>query len=978
MADLLPSNSVSMSSLMANIQRVKENPFAVIQYHFDYLNEVTDGKVTIVDPTNPFVALMECSAVNTAINIGETKTALRYQYASLAQTPDELYSHMCDKDFIDRFATPSSTTFTFVFLFSDIANKLVYDPSEDCYKGIIPRDTSVTVDNITFTMQYPIVFRKFHDGSIKVMYDASIDSPIDALTSNVMEPVLRNDKDNVTWLFLDVPMRQFKINTTYFPIQRSIPFNETLVFEREFFYARVYQRNDKTNNQWKEIKTTHTDQVFDIADPTAVLKVFGQNLTVFIPPVYVTTELITGELRIDLYTTNGYLNLNLSTYLPTAYDTRLNVIDTVRDTSDYTNIMTQLTYYVFNKNLVNGGKGWISFDKLRERVIMNAMGDRKIPITNVNLQAEVEDIGFSLVKNIDTVTNRVFLASQKLPTPLAKTLNTAANMGIATLISSVTDLVNNAFVYSNGPRVTLSSKNLYRNINGQVSILTPQEIDALLLLPRSELTALVNQRQYLYTPFYYLLDGSKNEFEIRVYNLDYPKASNLGFESQNQTLQLQVNTSKYFLTKVPSGYELTLVTRSGNHYKNLPDSSVQVQLAFYSKNESSLTYFNGTQTGLTSDGERIFTFTLMTDYDVDEDGYLSITNGRMHTNEYLRTWVKLSDQFHIFHTTNSITNDFKPDESNKLIGSFILPESAACVTYEKLDIELGKSLKHLWTRSRSIPTGLTYETYPEDIPMYYSEDVYGTDPITGSIFKVTPTGELEYIILHRRGDPVLDNDGNQVYIHRKGDVKLVDGQPIHSSQLSVAKEFDILFIDGKYWFCDDRSFVDYRDEINATLVTWITESLTDINNRLLEQSRLYFYPKTTLGMVRVLPTALTPTYINAEQSLVLDLYVRDTVYKDLTLRNTLKSAAIKLLDSRITEKTIIIDDLQEELKAIFKESVTSLRLSSLGGSENYNMLVVVDDHTRLCLKKSLVALQDGTLIVEEDVDVRFHNIDRPI
>lgn len=979
MATLLPSKSVPISTLLDRLEAVKLNPTLVINAAFDYLDEVTDGAVNIVDPTTPFVTQLEMAAVMTAVSVGETKAILRKQYASLAQTPDELYMHMSDRDFVDRFASPASTTFTFVFLVSDLLNKLVYDPIEDCFKGIIARDTYISVDGITFTMQYPIVIRRYQDGAVKIMYDATIDSPVRELTSNIMEPVVRTDTNGVDWAFLEVPMLQYSTMTSYFPIQNGVILNEMLMFEDDFFYARVYNKSSSTGNQWKELKTTHTDQVFDVTVPTAVLKVTDKHLNLFIPPVYVTTGQVSGEIRVDIYQTKGQLSHNLATYLPTAYEVKMKAIDEVRDVSDYSNIIPQLTYYVFNPNFVSGGKGWVPFETLRERVIYNSVGERNVPITNVNIQAEVEDLGFSLVKDVDIVTNRVYLASQKLPKPLNKQLITPANMGVATLTASFDQLTSLGHVRHNENRLTVMSSNLYLNLNGQVAMLTPEEIQKLKLMVPTDLVTKVNNSKYLYTPFYYVLDSSKNEFEVRAYNLDYPVASNLAFESQNETLQLQVNTGKYFLTKTAEGYELTIVTKSGNHYKNLPDASVSAQIGYYSVGESTLAYINGTYLGLTEAGERIFKFPIITNYDIDADGNFCVTNGRMLTDDAIKTWVNLSTEFYIFHATNSIPPNFVPDKANELLGSFALAEDSVCVTYEKLKMKFGDSLKHLWTRSRTLPTTYAYEHYEDDVPLYYDRDIYETDPDTGSIFKIV-NGELVYLIKHKAGDPVLNDVGEQVYLHRKGDIKLNGtGNPILTSPTAITKEFDLLFVDGKYWFCNDKSFVAYRDELVATLVTWMTESLQSIHQRLLEQTRLYFYPKTTLGMIKVQESALMTKYIDAEQTLKLDLYVSDNVHKDLALRTTLRNSAIALLDDRITGKVIKIDDIQRDLKALFKDSVISLRLSNLGGpANNYNMLTVVEDHTRLCLKKNLTALPDGRLIIEEDVEVLFHNAERAI
>jgi hypothetical protein len=68
--------------------------------------------------------------------------------------------------------------------------------------------------------------------------------------------------------------------------------------------------------------------------------------------------------------------------------------------------------FVYSKNNVYGGKKALSFEQLRDRVIRNSVGDFNLPVTNVQIAASLENKGYEVVKNIDTVTNRAFLDLQ--------------------------------------------------------------------------------------------------------------------------------------------------------------------------------------------------------------------------------------------------------------------------------------------------------------------------------------------------------------------------------------------------------------------------------------------------------------------------------------------------------------------------------------------------------------------------------------
>lgn len=979
MAELTNFKSVSISKLMANLDRYKYNPDMRQVVMLDYLQEVTNGEVDIVDPTNPFVFLMESSAVNTASALVENIINLRKQYPSLAQTEEDLYLHMSDKDFIDRFAVPSETDFTFVVQANSLYQQMVYDAVEQCGKVTIPRDTEFMIDDIIFTLQYPIHIRKFDNGILQISYDAAVISPLQTLTSNIIEPIIRRDGNSIDWIFFKIPVYQIQIQTTYVPIQHSALFSHNVNYKNQFYFCRVLYKNSGTLNQWKDLIVTHTDQVFDPFKPTAVLKVFNGIVNVSIPKIYFTSGLLSGDIRIDVYTTRGELTINLANYKFNSFSTRLKAIDEQRDLNDYTNALALATYYTYSDQLVSGGTNGIDFATLRERVIHNSVGDRQLPITNNQLEAYVSKKGFDLVKNVDTVTNRIFLATQKLPKPLNSKLLTAANIGIGTLITNLTYLSQIDRVRINNLRQTILSNNLYKNENGVVRLLSAAERQALDALPRSEFLSVVNSSYYLYNPFYYVLDNSTQEFEVRAYNLDYPLASQLSFISQNQSLQLPVNTGQYTIEKVSQGYKLTIVTKSGNFYKQLETNLVHLQLGYLPAGETHLAYINGTYVQTTADEERVYEFLLETNYDLNKDHHLAITNGRMFSNEAMTTWMDLNLKVYLFHTTTSLTEGYVPDVSTALLGDFLLPVGSACVTHETLELELGSSLGNLWSRSRSFASGLDYQRYTDDIPLLYERVIYATDPTTNSIFSVDGLGNLVYTVLHQIGDPVLDDFGTPVYKHRKNDVVLdAGGQPIVVSSLSADKEIDMLFVDGKYYFTTDTNFVNYRAEIAAILDTWIVRDLVSIQQLLLEQTKIYFYPKTTIGLVKVFTENNQEDMISSEQSLVVDLYVTKAVYDDNEIRSALKDLTVRTIDSYINKSTINITEITAALTGVYTDSVKAVSLSGLGGAKDYQVVNLAAEHNRLSLSKQLIQQQDGSLIIQEAVTVNFYNVEKSL
>jgi len=221
----------------------------------------------------------------------------------------------------------------------------------------------------------------------------------------------------------------------------------------------------------------------------------------------------------------------------------------------------------------------------------------------------------------------------------------------------------------------------------------------------------------------------------------------------------------------------------------------------------------------------------------------------------------------------------------------------------------------------------------------------------------------------------LDDNGEQVYKHRKGDIVLDNNNnPLIETSVTTNREIDLLLVDGKYYFATDSAFKDYRNEMAGILDTWITQDITEIQNTLLEQSKIYFYPKTTIGKVKIITEDQGEDYINAEQSLTIDLYVNAKVYNDVNVRLSLSNNTIKLLDAYISNLIVNTTVITQALKTMYGDSVLTVDMTGIGDAKNYRIITLASEHNRLCLKKILEIQQDNTLIIKEDVTINFHKV----
>lgn len=977
MAESLTSllgKSTQVSTILTNLNKYKFNPAGIQRVVLAHLRDITDGKIDIVDPSNPFVFLLEASAVNTASFLIENEANTRKLYPAVGQTPEDLYLHMSDKDYIGRFASPAKTTFSLLIQKEELLGKMVTDFATGIRKITIPRNTEFKVADTTFCLQYPVDIKEMLHGGLQIVYDVSVLSPLQTLQTNLVKNETRIPAGTTDeWLYIELEAYQYKVESYNAALTSANTFNQDYLLTDQYSHARIYYKSNTTNSQWVEIKTTHSDQVYDPNDRTAVLQLLERRLNVTIPQIYLSTGQMSGSLRVDIYETKGAINLLMENYTPSAFEANWRSIDKSEDTPYSAVITTLSNLIVYSKDVAVGGRDALSFETLRSRVIRNAVGTQELPITNVQIETSLEDQGYEVVKNIDLVTNRVFLATRSLPAPFDERLITAGATSVETFITSIAELVNHSSVMNNGSRITITPDIVYKNNNGIIQILPRAELMALLLHSPDSLATNVTRNNYLYTPFHYVLDIAEDEFEVRPYYLDKPVAETVTFVSQNDTTMLQVNTDQYSVERTSAGYRVTVVTASNDAYKAIDPAQIQAQLSFIPVNEDKRAYVNGIVRASTDTGERIIDFDINCNFDVDSSDNIHFTSFLMFNTEPKIFKSALLNDFDITYSTSiPMGSEWSVGVVDSKLGKFILPLQAVGITNEQIRLKFGSALKTLWARSRSAVDAAAFLRYTVDVPWVYEKDTYKTDPSTGSIFTITPGGEPEYQYLGRAGEVVTDDFGIPVIRYRAGDIVLDNaGRPIPTSADRVSRQIDMMFIEGAYFFATDAASSTYRDSIVTTVVGWLTGELTDLTALLLEQTRLYFYPKTTMGVIQVVADGGITTNVEAGQSFGVKLYVNQTVFDNPELKDILKSTTVRTIDNVLKQTTVSNSLLIAKLTEAFGEDVISFSVSGLGAGKNINTLTIVNDGERLSIKKRLTALPDNKLIVEEDVTCDF-------
>ena len=987
-APIIPAGAVS--TLMANITNYQYNPVAIQTAIMKTLSDVTNGNISIVDPSNPFVFCLEAASVLTAAFMIKNEANTRKQYPYAAQTPEDLYLHMSDIDYVNRFAVPATTTFSILLPLNEVLNKMVLDPITGIKKIVIPRNSFFTIAGIVFSIQYPIEIRQMQHGGIQVIYDTNVKSPLQSLPSNIIQYEIRQNI-NGEYIFFEFETTQFSIINQTATLNSTTDFTIAINFNDQYYYTRVYVENP--NGTWTEIRTTHTDEICDINVPTAVLQVInnttntvgttnvtlGGTVNVSIPQIYTGTGILNSGIRIDVYETKGPINMILWEYPFTAFTATWLAIDPNDSTVFTAPLSTFNSVIPFSTSTVSDGGNATSFSDLRNQVITNAIGQQSLPITNAQVNTILNIAGYNIVKNVDNITNRIFLATKNMPTPTAISLITPAAASMLTLnitidqITTINSVIDNSSV-ANGSSVTITPDTIYQNINGVTTPVTNSNLAILLGLQNQLLAYTVTNGNYLYTPFHYVLDMTNNEFNVRPYYLDNPTIVTQLFVATNDTTNILVNTGTYSIYRSATGYVLTVVTSSTTSYRSIPDANVGAQLSFIPEGQTTPAYLLGTlmNPGDGSSNERIFSFDLSTNFNVNSNNYLQLTKFLLFANQPTLSGAALLTDFDIIYTTNySVGGQYIPSVIDNLLGTFILPNGSIGITHEILRVNFGYSLDRLWSRARSVISTTKYKTWATDIPRTYEEDIYKIDT-NGSAIQFDSNGNPVMNLLHSKGDPVLDRDNNVVYLHKVGDVVLgVNGNVIQDNPRGMLRQFDIMLIDGIYWFANDNTAVNYRTTITQSVLNWLINDLVSIETQLLEQTNIYFYPNSTLGTIQAMVDNGITVNIDASQSLNVNLYVSQVVYDDNALRSKLSTATISTISNQLSNTTFSIDTITTALRSVYGNDVISMQVSGIGGTNNYSVVTVINNGENCSIKKKLVSMPDRSLIVQEDVTITF-------
>ena len=969
---------MSFQNITDNLLLFAHNPAAMQSIS---LNRLADGGLILRDPTDPVAFLAEMAVMLGHTTIEGVREQLPKCFPSMAQAPEDLYRHISDKDLIDVFALPSNAELLFYLDVDSLMQKAMPLVTQGIRRIIFARDTVFTVSGYDFAIQYPIEIRvlpyaTMTNHAFQVLWLTDVQSPISPVTTNALEWSITNAPGHsADILMFKVPVKQYTVVTksdTVTPASEMVMYAN---YKDDYFMARVWMRRTGKDN-WVELATSLSQRTYDVNTPTAILQVLNGRVRMTIPAIYVNKGMVDGEIRLDIYSTLGELNLDLGSFTSADYQFQVRDLNKEIDESYSNPIKSLAVKEVIGIGKTSGGRAALPFEKLRANVIANAVGTRRRPITPTQLAAATDSYGLEMSRPIDYVTDRLLHLSRTMPDSTLKSVNSPLGTVSAPMFFTWDQLAALPTARVNGNRITVLPETIY-GFDGVNIVFDPVITETLKLMQPVDVVKLGNAKQFLFTPFYYVMDINNASIDVRVYHLDQPNIDSKRFINTNVTSGLSVVTADYQFFKSGENYVLRVMTKSDKTYQSLADDQVFAQIQFTPRTAggAAVTIF-GELKGK-KDGERVFEFLFESNLDIDRNDELVLTNTYNRGGTQVDTPTSLLNDFNIiFGCQQYYPGGFEPGELDKMIMG--VGRDAIGVTHEVFGLRFGWALEWYWRSSRPMTDSINYKYYQEDVL-----DVYTVDKIKYEdgipVYTVDPNADpmVQFVYEHRKGDPVIDPEtGKQRILHEKGSQVYEDGKPVIDKPRSVKFMLEMIGYDARYRMANGAGVREYLEHVFSEVVKTVTIELPLLGKDYLERTKGFFRPTNTMGNITVRREDGTAAPMAAENRFTVFYYMSAANRENSELLKTMRTTTSQILSRWLAEnRTISTTDICRELKNALAGTVLGVEMELMGPDRDMRIFTVLDEAAQAILGKKLDIDPDGTVVIKDDITLSFNRHD---
>ena len=953
-----------MSLSKEDLEGYVTDPNRIQRTMLGYISDATNNEIDIVDPTNPFTMLLEATAINSANPIIHMKNTLKKIHPDLATEKESLYHHLADDELANMFATPAVGSIVFYLNIIEL-KQFGYRPDDANYVEVtVPEYTEVIVAETSFTLLNDIIVRLYDEGSVFVEQQSSLED-IAVNNLGILNSAIISDNEGVSWILFETSLKQVKRTVVSDTIVIAEGFSKISELKDQYFYSTIAYKNNETDNLYVQMNRTHSEEFIDPYLPTVFISHTDTHITHKIPDIYLMDSNISGNVNIVIYETKGKLFLPIHNY--TLEDFKITLGNTGKTQS--TAVSPNITILGSSRNVVDGGLDSITIDELRNSIIFNTTGDIDLPITEYDIKKSGTYEGFEIFKAMDILTDRLYIASKNVTDIDSSVVASRADIFFNTTTMVLSDLKNTSSVSIDDDRFIISAGSVFKEDNGVITILSDHEMDIINSMSTSAKLIFFNENKYFFTPYYYIIDKTDTVIDSRIYDLDRPVMSDLKLIGKNNNVLPRINSDQYTVTKTSTGYRIIISLIGNDAFTELNPNMIKAQLAIPLSKGGVNIYYNTTYDHKTG----YIVFDVESDFYVDEYSSIALTNGVSELSDHsvnLETSLSLL----IYSVDTAII------DPNKYLHEELYIDKGDSITVfskESLKITLGKEINYIWNKVNNVYSERMYEKHVKDIPLMYTEDVYYQDPDSGAIFTlVSEFGEEEelvYNIIHKKGDPVLDVNGDQVYQYREGDNVIGDdGLPIIDLNNGIIRYIDIMMLEYKYKVSTSLTYSNYLKLVLDLIDEWVFDKLPRLNDIVLENTNIVYKSYKTTKPVKITMNDIVHTMPYSVRPNI-DLYSTRKDYSEdeiITITNNIGMVLHNNLDTILVSHSKIKEDI---INAIGPE-IVGVKITGLDNADGLEVFKITDTTTRLVLDKRLATNKNNELIVAYNLNLTIHTI----
>ena len=496
-------------------------------------------------------------------------------------------------------------------------------------------------------------------------------------------------------------------------------------------------------------------------------------------------------------------------------------------------------------------------------------------------------------------------------------------------------------------------------------------------MDKSQLVDTLNNQQYLRSPFHIRFDLNDDNPHAVSYNLMTPSIDKLIFVNENYNISSKIMTYDALIQHMGDGvggYDVALSVAKSDDLTDVSEDDILIYVFV----KTTAGYTIGLRVNYVQKmNERyLYKFHIDTNYHLTENNEISITNFQNENYSLSEHLVPLTSNFYLVHMVRaSVLQGVNIEPSSNAVSNGV-PDSYlkdfVALTRQYVTISLGHSLKDVINNNIEISVGGTkYDTWEYDVEDSYENDVYART-IDGMLkYTVDDNNGVKLYKEHSIGDTKIDENGNTVYLHRKGDVRYSkNGEPIIAIPSFKRFYTDMMFVDAKVFASERTAELTFTSTLPRILESYF-DTVRNLQKQLLERTTVFFRAVRTAGTATFnIGNGITSTQ-NIEMSFHIKCYVQSYVKQDVAIQQTITSYICTAIEDAIQTKNINMMDIFSSVKEKLSDYVEHFTLLGINDDTTNQTFIIMDEDAQPSLKRRLVLTEDNILSLSKSLDIEF-------